>query len=284
MILRALAALGLALTLGVTATTASAAPRTAPDVRLYALDCGRIEMADADFYADDGSLKGVAGTLVVPCFLIRHPKGDLLWNTGVPQKIAGAPLTADGETITVAHRLTDQLRALGLAPADIEYLSLSHSHFDHIGNAGLFADSTWIVDADERAHAFRPKARADTESFAAYAALEGARTVLIEGERDHDVFGDGSVTIVQAPGHTPGHTVLLVRFAQSRPVLLSGDMWHFAASQAARRVPRFNTDRNATLRSMDKVEALAAHEHAILVREHVPEDVAALPRFPRALR
>lgn len=264
-----------------TAAFAAAAP---PDVRLYTLDCGRIDEKDADGYADDGAYKGVARTLVVPCFLIRHPKGDLLWDTGLPQSIADLPQGLPQYGITVPRRLTDQLAELGLKPADIEFLSVSHSHFDHMGNAGLFAASTWIVDKDERAHAFRPAARADQTEFPAYAALESAKTVLIEGEGDHDVFGDGSVVIVQAPGHTPGHAVLLLRLPEAGPVLLTGDMWHLAESRAARRVPRFNTDRAATLRSMDKVEALAAKSGARVVRQHVPEDVAALPRFPEPLR
>ena len=92
------------------------------------------------------------------------------------------------------------------------------------------------------------------------------------------------MTIIQAPGHTPGHTVLLVRLPKAGPVLLTGDLWHIAESQAARRVPRFNTDRAQTLESMDKVEALARETHARVVREHVPEDIAALPRFPQPLR
>src|SRR5262249_54033341 len=157
-------------------------------------------------------------------------------------------------------------------PADIEYVSVSHSHFDHIGNAALFTKATWIVDADERAYAFRPQAREWKEEFAAYAPLEHARTVRIEGDQPYDVFGDGSVVIYQAPGHTPGHTVLLVRLPKAGPVLLSGDMWHFAESRPTRRVPRFNTDRAQTLASMDKVEKLATDTHARLVIEHVQAD------------
>ena len=260
---------------------ATGAPKT---LELYTMDCGRIVEPDADFYADDGAYKGQPKTLVVPCYLIRHPKGDLIWDTGVPETIADRPGGAwPEEGVVVRRKLTDQLRQLGLTPADIEYLSVSHSHFDHIGNAGLFAGSTWIVDADERAYAFRRAARANKTSFAPYAALETAKTKLIEGDADYDVFGDGSVVIVQAPGHTPGHTVLLVRL-KSGPVLLTGDMWHIAESRAARRVPRFNTDRAQTLRSMDKVEALAKATGARVVVEHVQADFDALPKFPEPLR
>lgn len=256
----------------------------APDVALYTMDCGRLTMADADMFADDGAYKGVAKSLVVPCYLIRHPKGDLIWDTGVPQSLADKPASAaGGETITVARKLTDQLKELGLTPADIEFVSVSHSHFDHIGNAGLFAASTWIVDPKERAHAFRPAARADA-GFAAYSALEGAKTIEIKGDGPYDVFGDGSVTVVPAHGHTPGHTVLMVRLAKAGPVILTGDLWHIAESRPNRRVPRFNFDRAETLKTMDKVEALARETKARVVLEHVPEDFAAMPKFPQALR
>ena len=125
---------------------------------------------------------------------------------------------------------------------------------------------------------------ADAKNFAAYSALETSKTVLIEGDAIHDVFGDGSVTIHQTPGHTPGHTVLLVRLRKAGSVLLTGDMWHIAESRAARRVPRFNVDRAESLRSMDKIEALAVANKARVILEHVPADFDALPKFPKALR
>ncbi|ACG79195.1 metallo-beta-lactamase family protein [Phenylobacterium zucineum HLK1] len=273
------AALALAILLAVP-RLAQAAP---PDVRLYTLDCGRLVDQDLDPYADDGAYKGLKRTMVVPCYLVRHPKGDLLWDTGVPQAIADMPGGKAPGGVEVKRKLTDQLAELGLSPADIEYLALSHSHFDHIGNAGLFAGATWIVDPDERAWAFRPQARANKTQFAAYSALETAKTAEV-GEQPHDVFGDGSALIAPAPGHTPGHTVLLVRLAKAGPVLLTGDLWHAAESRAGKRVPRFNVDRAETLASYEAVEALAAREKARVVRQHVPEDFEAMPRFPEPLR
>jgi len=257
--------------------------RGPPGMKLYVLDCGRIDETDADGYADDGAYKGVARSLIVPCYLIRHPKGDLLWETGLPQTLADLSGGKGSDGMSVSHRLTEQLKILGLTPADVEFMSVSHSHFDHIGNGGLFAGSTWIVDADERAYAFRPQARADKDQFPRYFALETAKTVLIESDASYDVFGDGSVLVIQAPGHTPGHTVLLVDLPKAGPVLLTGDMWHLAESRAARRVPRFNTDRAQTLKSMDKVEAVARETGARVVREHVQEDFNALPKFPTPL-
>jgi glyoxylase-like metal-dependent hydrolase (beta-lactamase superfamily II) len=246
------------------AQTAKAAPK---QLELYAIDCGRLPVPNADGFADDGSYKGLSRTMVVPCYLIRHPKGDLVWDTGTPAS---------------KEALLGGLKALDLEPADIEFISFSHSHFDHIGNGGLFAGSTWIVDPDEKAYAFSDRARATGAQFAAYSALEKAKTVLIEGP-SYDVFGDKRVVIHQAPGHTPGHTILELRL-KSGTVLLTGDLWHIAESRAGKKVPRFNTDRAQTLKSYELTEALAAKTKARVVREHVPEDFDALPKFPVALK
>lgn len=266
----------------------STAPTTqAPAVELYAMDCGAAAFSNVDMFADDGAFANQARTLFVPCYLIRHPSGDLIWDTGLPEAIADMPngLTPEGFPVhfEVPVKLTAQLAQLNLAPGDIEFLSFSHMHSDHTGNGNLFAGSTWIVDVDERTRMFDADHRADPRDFNNYNELENAETRLIEGDGDHDVFGDGSVTIVQAPGHTPGHTILRVNLVNAGVVLLTGDMWHLTESRERRTVPRFNTDRAQTLASMDKVEALAVQTNARIIRQHVREDFASLPRFPAAL-
>lgn len=252
-------------------------------VKLFALDCGRLHVKDAGMFSDEGVYDGKARDLVDPCYLIRHPKGDLMWDAGLPPATVNAPVDKNAtETATLKETLEQQLAELGVAPSDIDYFSISHSHFDHVGSAALFTGATWIVDRDERDWMFREEARKEPH-FADYAPLESARTALIEGDDDHDVFGDGSVVIVQAPGHTPGHTVLLLTTANSGKVLLTGDMWHLAEAREKRTVPVFNFDREQTLASMDKVEALAAANSAKVIRQHVPEDFTSLPKFPGAL-
>lgn len=269
------------------AESTAATAATAPEVKLYAMNCGDMTFADVDLFADDGSMKGQSRNFADACYLIRHPAGDLLWDTGVPEGIADMPdgLSPAGFPvhITVKRKLSEQLAELGVPAADIEFLSFSHLHFDHTGNGNLFAASTWIVDADERAAMFSDQARASDE-FAAYSALENAKTVLIEGDDSHDVFGDDSVVIYQTPGHTPGHTTLLVRTAHSGNLLLTGDMWHLLESREQHLVPSFNVNREQTLASMDRIEVLAKLNDARVVRQHVPEDLAALPAFPAALQ
>lgn len=260
----------------------------APAVQLYAMECGRISFPDTAPFADDGSFNGVARDFVDPCYLIRHPSGDLIWDLGFPDAVAEMPegirIEALNAQVTMPVTLASQLAQLNLTPADIEFISISHGHGDHVGNAALFAPTaTWIVDAEERAHILRPESRQDAQYWGMVAPLENARTIQIEGDARHDVFGDGSVTIIQTPGHTPGHAILLVRTANSGNVLLTGDMFHMAESRERRTVPVFNADRAQTLASMDIVEAIAAEENARVVRQHVREDFEALPRFPEAL-
>lgn len=237
----------------------------AAEARLYAIDCGRMLTNGVD--ASN------------PCFLIRHPAGDLLWDTGVPQSFADAPggVTNVGKVkITVETKLTDSLAQIGLKPQDIEFLAVSHSHFDHMGNANVFAASTWIVDIDEHAWAFRPAARSQP-GFASYRELQSAPVQKIEGDGDLDVFGDGTVVIVQAPGHTPGHIVLLLKLRHAGAVLLAGDLWN---TKESRGTPRGTPEE---LASIGKIEALISATKARVVRQHVSDDFVELPRFPNFL-
>jgi glyoxylase-like metal-dependent hydrolase (beta-lactamase superfamily II) len=247
-------------------------PSVEPSIKLYVLDGGLVRGYDASDLADDGAYNGRLVDLPAPCFLIRHPDGDLMWESGISRSRTDLEVEVEfGATLEA------QLAGLGLAPADIRFVSVSHGHWDHSGNAGLFASSTWVVNPDERAAMFDDESRA-TQAMHDYGALESAKTVLITD--DHDVFGDGSVRIIQSPGHTVGHTVLLVQLADAGPILLSGDLWHLAESRERRRIPPFNFDRTQTLASMDKVEGLVAEAGTRVVIQHEAADIAALPRFP----
>ncbi|WP_424681350.1 N-acyl homoserine lactonase family protein [Frateuria sp. YIM B11624] len=264
------------------ATLAHAGGAT-PDVRLYVLDCGRLDIRDLRMFDDSGALDGKSGTMSVPCFLIRHPKGTLLWDTGLGDAIADLPggvELAPGIRATVRVKLVDQLRTLGLKPVDIDYLAFSHWHEDHTGNANLFGKATWILQRRELVAA-TGHTPPPFESLAPVAAWCHARKRIIDG--DADVFGDGSVRILSMPGHTPGHQVLEVRLPQAGTVLLAGDLYHSRENRQFRRVPRINTDRAATLASMARFEAIARRTHARVVIPHDPRDVAALPSFPAYL-
>ncbi len=234
--------------------------------RLYVFDCGAIHLTTvADFGLKDEETP--VRELFVPCYMVEHARGRLLWDGGLPLKIAEAPggrVEMEGYGLSYRRSIVDQLADMQLAPADRSYAAFSHLHFDHVGAAGVFPNATVLMQAAEWDHQTEAgRAHSDSELIA---ALEGAKRTTIEG--DHDVFGDGSVRIFFAPGHTPGHQVLLVNLEHTGPVLLSGDLYHFRESRALRRAPVFNSDAAETFRSMDKVDVLLQQTGATLWIEH----------------
>jgi len=262
------------------AGASATAPATA-NVRLYAIDCGRIRVSDMRLFADTGELDGKPANVVAPCFLIRHPKGTLLWDTGLSDNLAGKGAVQSGIfTLSVRKTLVEQLKAVDIVPSDVTYLAFSHLHFDHTGNANAFASATWIVNKDEVAWAKTtpPPLGVNPESFAASATV---KMQLIDG--DHDVFGDGSVRILKTPGHTPGHGVLAVKLRKAGLVILSGDLYHSRENRRFKRVPVLNVERADTLASFDRIETIVRRTKARLIVEHDLADFAGLPVFPRYL-
>jgi glyoxylase-like metal-dependent hydrolase (beta-lactamase superfamily II) len=160
----------------------------------------------------------------------------------------------DGQTrdIPLTRRLGDQLAELGYPPSKIKYIVLSHYHYDHTANANSFADSTWLVRGIERNAMFASPAPGTTRPDT-YARLKDAKTILIETDQ-YDVFGDGSTVIKFAPGHTPGHQMLLVRLKNTGPVLLSGDLYHFPQERTLNRFPVFEFDKQQTSRSRIEID------------------------------
>ncbi len=255
-----------------------------PDpVKLYALDCGRIDMLDLGLFDSGGAYDGRTNKAVDTCYLIRHADGDLLWDAGMPDALNAIEggVTNGPFHVEVPVTLVSQLAALGVTPQSLDYFSISHSHFDHVGNAGQYAAATFIVSEAERAHMFSDKAREDAQQFPAYSALETAKTITYKG--NYDVFGDGSVTMIETPGHTPGHSVLKVELANAGTILLTGDLYHLYEAREKRTVPVFNTDKQQTLASMDSFEALAKSTNARVVIQHSAKDYEALPKPPEFL-
>lgn len=252
-------------------------------VRLYALDCGQADVSDMASFADSGEYDGKTGRLVVPCFVIRHPKGTLLWDAGLGDALADRPdgLVDGPFHLRMPVRLVDQLKAIGLAPDDVDFISFSHLHFDHVGNANLFRNrTTWLIDGKELSGATSTPPAFDTD-LASFDAYKTAKLTPFTG--DFDVFGDGSVRILAAPGHTPGHKVLLIKLRRTGAVLLSGDLYHTVENRRQKRVPTFNTSRAETLASFDRIERIVKNMHARFVVQHAPESFAALPKFPAYL-
>jgi glyoxylase-like metal-dependent hydrolase (beta-lactamase superfamily II) len=244
------------------------------------MDCGSYDVADIQSLSSTGVYDGQKLKMANPCFLIRHPKGDLLWEIGHVDSLADK---VDGEVNGVWHsklktKLVTQLAELNLKPQDIEYLSLSHVHPDHAGNANKFDSSTFIVNQLEHDFMFSEPVKSNFGTY--YSALEKAKTILFNGE--YDVFDDNSVVITSMPGHTPGSSVLLIRLKNAGNILLTGDLYLHAKGRKLNTVLQYNV-KALTLKSRVKFEALASKENARVVIQHDKQDFAKLPVFPQYL-
>jgi len=257
---------------------------TSPPVpmRLYTLDCGRIDIPDLASFSDTGDYDGEHEAMPVPCFLIRHGTEWMLWDAGLGDEIAASP---DGRQVVGLHfrvprTLSSQLAELKLKPADVHYVGLSHLHADHSGNAALFPDATFLVAPEELKWAGGDPVPGGVRADAVAAVLR-SRIEPVSG--DKDVFGDGSVRMLSTPGHTPGHHSLMVRLAHSGPIILSGDVAHFKVSFDKGLVPQGNASRAETLASIDRLKGLAAHFHARVVVQHAVDVFAGMPKSPKYL-
>jgi N-acyl homoserine lactone hydrolase len=241
--------------------------------RLYVLDCGWSHAADQSVWSP-GVNVGVPIELSDNCYLIHHTsEGYFLWDTGVSDSVASLPgglfVRPLNETWHQAQTLIVALAALGLKPEDIRYIGISHAHRDHTGNVEEFSHATVIVQKAEWEAA---KTQPLSFSFNPEHKMQ-----LVEG--DKDLFGDGSLTVLSTPGHTPGHQSLLVHLPKTG--YMSGDVVHFQSNWDNRRVPSFNADKALSVASIEKVARIMKEKHAQLwinhdkpssdARRHAPE-------------
>jgi N-acyl homoserine lactone hydrolase len=241
---------------------ASTAPAVAQESkgtieRLYVIECGQGHAADVSRWSP-GVNEGKPIDYVSNCYLIKHAQGYLMWELGVGDELAALPEGRGSFTRwRLARTLASQLQELGLKPADVKQIAASHTHFDHIGNVELFPAALLLVQ----------KAEYEWPSPLGVARFKPEHPVRkLEG--DLDVFGDGSVTLISTPGHTPGHQSILVRLAKTGPILITGDAAHFKENWDGRRVPSFNVDRDKTLASMERIAGIVARERAQLWIHH----------------
>jgi N-acyl homoserine lactone hydrolase len=275
--------IGLTLTLGVAAGSVTAQthkpPKPLKSVRLYLFDCGVIHTTNGDTY----SLKKeeMASTeMSIPCILVAHPKGTLMWDNGdIPDRAfpAGGGRASLG-VVTQDKPLLPQMAAVGYAPSDITYLSMSHYHGDHVANANYFAGATWLVRKVERDRMFgsEPIPRSPLEN---YNELKNSKTVLLEKD-EHDVFGDGTVVIKSTPGHTPGHNVLFLKLKKTGPIVLSGDLYHYPEERTLNRLPISEFNKEQTAASRAELEVFLKKTGAQLWIEHDIVGNAKLKKAP----
>jgi N-acyl homoserine lactone hydrolase len=277
----ALLAIGVALSVASCAHSNSAVSSTASGPRLYILDCGTIAPMNPELFGlKANEIKGDA-SFVTPCYLVVHPKGTLIWDVG---QVPDADIPDDGTEVAVQNilkakrRLAPQLKALGHEPKDITYIAMSHYHVDHTANANMFVGSTWIVQQAEYDIMFSD-AQVGIRAPETYKDLKNAKRIMLHNE-DHDVFGDGTVIIKTAPGHTPGHQMLFLKLAHFGPLLLEGDLYHFPEEKTLDRVPTFDFDAAMTRASRKNVDEFIRQTGATMWIQHDPATNAPLKKAP----
>ncbi len=237
--------------------------------RLYVFDCGAAHAPDQSRWSP-GVNVGQPIDIVDNCYLIHHKQGYMLWDTGVPDDLFDKDQPAPGPIPWRRSKtLAAQMAGIGVRPADIKFIGISHTHGDHVGNVELFPAATVLIQ----------KAEYDWASASVTKPFSAAHPVeKLEGEKD--VFGDGSVRVVPTPGHTPGHESLMVDLPKTGWILLSGDVAHFQDNFDNRRVPGGNTDKSASVASMEHVAELLAKYHAQFWINHDAKQAASIRHAP----
>ena len=225
--------------------------------RLYVMECGQGQVPDLSRWSP-GVNVGRKSEYVTNCYLVRHAQGWLLWEMGVGDYMVNVPEGRGAFTRWRLKRtLASQLEEIGVKPADVKFVAASHTHADHIGNVDLFPQAMLLMQKAEYEWPL-PKGGPRFKPEHPHTKIVG----------DHDVFGDGSAVLLATPGHTPGHQSFFLRLKNTGPILFTGDAAHFRENWEFRRVPSFNTDRDQSLASMDRIAAILASTKAQLWIHH----------------
>jgi len=249
------------------------------------LDCGR-SLANDESVWTPGENVGRNIEFSSTCWLIQHGSEWLLWDTGVPESSLNDPRGwSTLPKLIVYHldrSLTDQLAEIRLKPSEIGRVAISHTHGDHIGNVGLFPDSTIMMQRAEYLWIHSADGPNDNvnQLMALARKLLGAPKHLELIDGDADVFGDGSITLISTPGHTPGHQSLLVHLRHSGFIMLSGDVVHLEENFEKNIVPSLNTNKAESIASMERVRRLIATYKATLFINHDKSQTDGLRLLP----
>ena len=264
---------------GVCATVLVGPPvfaQSSADVTLTRIECGTgtTPMDVGQRFSDTFAYKDLKLTFTFSCYLIKHGDEYMVWDTGfAPGSNPNAPKVG----------IADRLKELHVTPEQVKYVGISHFHADHTGQLAPFTSAMLFIG------------KGDWDQITSPTPMQGANVAgfksWIEEKRkveplslDKDVFGDGSVIVLRTPGHTPGHSSLLVKLKDMGPVVLSGDLAHFHENYESDGVPSFNFDRSATIASTERVKQIAKNLKATVIIQHDMRDIGKLPAFPAAAK
>jgi N-acyl homoserine lactone hydrolase len=237
-------------------------------------------------------------TIKVPVgfFVVMHPKGNVLFDTGNNDKIItdpsywGPAFQRLSPVNTPDMAIDAQLAKIGLKPDDITYVVVSHLHLDHGGNVGKFPNSTLVVQKDEIRNAFWPEPGtagpyipgdiAPLRSDLGEAMPNKYKMIQLNG--DMDIFGDGSVVVKRWVGHTPGSQMMVVRLPKTGTIILTGDNAYFRENVEKNILPNVALayDPPGILRAYEWIRYLQATEKADFFTAHDPDAFKALKKPP----
>jgi N-acyl homoserine lactone hydrolase len=258
---------------------ASASAQNAPELTLTRFDCGKTTtLTDVSRFSDVSAFKGLNIQLTFSCYLVKHGNDYLVWDTGNPAATGGTPAPTAPQT-----SLVEQLAQLHINPSQITFVGISHYHGDHVGQVASFPQATLLIGKGdwEALNETKPNPGVNPANFAHWIS-GGGKVEPLPG--DKDVFGDGSVIMLNTPGHTPGHHSLLVKLKDKGNVLITGDLAHFRENYDSNGVPTFNTSRAETLASLDRFKQLAKNLNATVIIQHDARDIEKLPVFPASAK
>jgi glyoxylase-like metal-dependent hydrolase (beta-lactamase superfamily II) len=279
-----------ALLVGTAAATQAQAPQ---GMKLYVFSSGALTIGKHILMN-----LGPQDTIKVPVgfFVVMHPKGNVLFDTGNNDKIITDPsywgpfFKSLSPVNTPDMAIDAQLAKIGLKPDDIKYVVVGHMHLDHGGNVAKFPNSTLIVQKDEIRNAFWPEP--GTAGPYIPGDVAPLRSDLGEGNPnrykmmqltgDMDIFGDGSVVVKRWVGHTPGSQMMVVRLPKTGTIILTSDNVYFRENVEKNVLPNvvLAYDPSGILRAYEWIRYMQATEKADFFTAHDPDAFKALKKPP----
>ncbi len=245
----------------------------AQEVTLTRLECGN-GPNDPRRFSDAFAYTETSMPFTFSCYVIKHDADVMVWDTGY---LPGSAPNATNKP------LVDLLKQINVDPDQVKYVGISHFHADHTGQLVPLKNATLLIGKNDwdGINANPPMGGANVKGFSEWISEKRKVEPLTA---DKDVFGDGTVWVLRAPGHTPGHSMLLVRLKEKGPVVLVGDAAHFRENYDHERVPGFNFDRAQTIASIQRIKQIEKNIKATVIIQHDPRDIGKLPAFPAAAK
>ena len=274
-------------------STSMAQAQSPAGMRLYAFSSGALTVPKAFLQAGAPT---TATQVPVGFYVVRHPKGNVLFDTGNNDKIItdpsywGANIQALNPVRTPDVAIDTQLQKIGLKPEDIKYVVVGHMHLDHGGNIGKFTKSTLVVQKDEVRNAFWPEPGTGGPyipgDFMMLRSDPGSpmanRYSMIQLNGDLDLFSDGSVVVKRWVGHTPGSQMMVVRMPKTGTVILTSDNVYFADNVTKNLLPDVSLayDPSGILNAYQWIREMQARDNAQFFTAHDPDAWKAMKKAP----